>query len=101
MPRISIELSGYGVAGWEWTETYQIMGITKTLTCRTNHRGEGLWHWRETTARDRNADGSYSPHWEYKQVLGTCQFDLPRDRKAAYNKIRRRTAAHLDFMEGR
>ncbi len=94
MPRISIALMIYGVAGWEWTETYQIMGETKRLRCRTDRYGWGLWHWQRTgPCRDG--------HYAWKAIDTPKPFSLPALWKAAYNKIRRRTAAHLDFLEGR
>ena len=72
---ISISLEQYGDRGWEWTVTgVDICGDTVREHCRTNRQGEGLWN-----------VGSY----EDKQIVGTCQFGLPANRKAAYAKIRR------------
>lgn len=53
--------------GWEWATEGD--GIY-----RTNDRGEGLWELR---------DG------EFKQIEGTSQFSLPRNRSQAIAKLKR------------
>jgi len=56
-----------GNKGWEFT-------IKGKKTYRTNGNGEGLWIWVD-----------YKANW--KQIVGTSQFSLPKDRKKAYRKI--------------
>lgn len=55
---------------------------------RTNRMGEGLWRWEKTRAW---ADGE--PIYEWKQILGTCQFSLTQKtysgkRKAIYEHFK-------------
>lgn len=75
--------------GWEWCVTDTVINQqgqderVKTAY-RTNEHGEGMWKWE--------AVESWSPafHYEYKQVLGTTQFDLRFCTKSAvYQRIRR------------
>lgn len=73
MAKVSIKnLERYGDSGWEWTEVVEngFTDDTTRVNCHTNRAGKGLWY-------------------DDRQVLGTCQFSLPRDRQAAYSKIRR------------
>jgi len=53
--------------GWTWQ-------IRDGRTYRTDEEGHGLWLWLEQAG-------------EYKQVMGTCQFSLPRDRKATLRRL--------------
>ncbi len=60
----------YGSHGWIYSVwDYELQ---EYHYYRTNGYGRGLW-----VLLGR----------EYKQVTGTCEYELPRDRKAAYNKI--------------
>lgn len=71
-PKLSISLDEYGY-GWSFSITY-IDEFTDELrfeSYRTNTKGDGLWR--------------YHGH-EPKQILGTCQFSLPRTRRAAFIK---------------
>lgn len=75
MTGISIKnLSSYGKCGWTWTEEYE----GEKHDCSTNGNGEGLWE-------------------NDKQVLGTCQFHLPKTRAGAYSKIRRTIENRLKY----
>jgi RimJ/RimL family protein N-acetyltransferase len=67
-------LEQYGNKGWRWTESCWDEWNNKTKDYRTNRQGDGLW-----------VIGKI----EDQQCLGTCQFSLPNNRKAAYSKIRR------------
>lgn len=40
---------------------------------RTNKNGEGLWKWEKT-----GAWADHMPVYDWKQILGTCQFSLPQ-----------------------
>lgn len=78
---MKLRLSRYGGHGWEFSVT--IDGSTSRY--RTNPAGDGLWEYRASPI-SWYADGS--PVMEYHQILGTCQFWLPAERKRAYDKIR-------------
>jgi hypothetical protein len=71
--KISIQMERYGENGWQWelTGSDPITGEPIIDKGRTNRQGDGLF---EINGR---------------QVRGTCQYQLPSDRRAAYNKIRR------------
>ena len=70
-----ITLKKYGENGW----IFYINGKGK----RTNKNGEGLW-----------LLGTKKSDFVDKQIEGLCQFSLPNDRKAAYNKL-----YHLYFYD--
>lgn len=93
-------LRTYGEHGYEWTFIAEADEYTHTLGTdyRTNGDGQGLWAWSTTTA------GHYEPcehgdtcentrHWipemEWKQIVGTSQFDAGPTRASAYRAIRR------------
>lgn len=73
-PKLSLTLAEYG-NGWSFSVTYvdEFTDELRFVSYRTNTEGHGLWR--------------YHGH-EPKQILGTCQFSLPRTRSAAYAKIR-------------
>jgi hypothetical protein len=88
-------LARYGERGWTWTETTHDFG---PALYRTSGVGDGLWAWARTTCWHRSAEGTDSVcsaesscyHcWEWRQVKGTCQYELPNCRQSAYSKIRR------------
>jgi len=72
--KISIlNLNGWGF-GWSWDQVVvDPAGIEHKGTYKTNLVGEGLWRWGNSE----------------KQIRGTMQFTLSRDRKQAYQQIRR------------
>lgn len=72
------ELERYGKSGWEFK--------IKNTRFRTNGSGEGLWSKMKTGAMRKTKEG-YKPHKEFKQVTGTAQYSLPKDRKKARSKI--------------
>ena len=73
-PKLSISLDEYGY-GWSFSITYidEYADKLRFESYRTNAEGDGLWRYH-----------GYEP----KQILGTCQFSLPRTHRAAYAKIR-------------
>lgn len=76
--KVSIKnLESYGDSGWTWTEEVTNAAGTEKRNCSTNQQGDGLWY-------------------DDKQVSGTCQFQLPRKRQAAYAKIRREALKELE-----
>jgi len=72
------ELNQYGSSGWEFK--------IKNTRYRTNGSGEGLWNKMKTGSMIKAKKG-YKPHKEFKQVIGTTQFSLPKERKKARSKI--------------
>ena len=70
MQKFIKSLEKFGDNGWEWE--------TQEGRYRTNNSGEGLWSYIKTTAIIKNADGSTESVYEWKQVLGTTQFSLPK-----------------------
>ncbi len=80
-PRTSITMEQYG-NGWHWEVTY---ANGRTVECRTSREGDGMWNW--------TADH------DWKQCRGLCQFRLPRERGAAYAKIRREAVEDADVYE--
>lgn len=74
-------LTRFGKSGWEFT-------LANGKSYRTNGNGEGLWVYAKSGNMVRGKYG-WEPHYEFRQVEGTGQFDLPRDRKKAQNKIYR------------
>jgi len=82
-----IKMDRYGDKGWEFSVTYTDPITEKEATSRyrTNPAGDGLWGYRQSPSQ-WYPDGS--PFMEYHQIAGTCQFWLPTERKAAYDKIR-------------
>ena len=65
--KICMEQHGHG---WEFSVwDYELQEYHHY---RTDKHGDGLW---------------ILVGFQYKQVTGTCQYELPRDRKAAYHKI--------------
>lgn len=77
-----ITLEKYGENGWEFTVDAQ--------SYRTNKEGEGLWEYQKsgvTSVDYVDGERKYSPVYEYKQTVGTCDFSLPRDEKRARRKI--------------
>lgn len=99
-PIVSLSLSRYGDAGWEWTETTE----HGTAAYRTDACGCGLWVWRRTSGwcvdrydnvLDHSDPNSCGMCWQWKQVSGTAQFQLPANRRAAYSRIRRHALARL------
>ena len=85
---MKIRLSRYGECGWEFSITTvdELTDKPHTDRYRTNPQGDGLWLYQQSAANW--SDGS--PVMEYKQTVGTCQFWLPKERKPAYDKIRRK-----------
>ena len=76
---MNINVTQHGNNGWEFSITQN----GETRQYRTNEQGRGLW---ELLPRP----GAYSDNdTEYRQIEGTAQFELPRNRSAAYAKIRR------------
>lgn len=80
-----VNLSKFGNNGWEW----DITDGEDVNSYRTNYFGEGLWQYLPSNVSSRDSDGSYSPVYEYRQILGTSQFRLSSDRNAARKAIRR------------
>jgi hypothetical protein len=82
MPKISVSMQEYG-SGWRWTYTAEdeVLG-EMSGRMRTNPNGDGLW-WVGTY------EGVWAHNYEDNQILGTSQFWLPSERRAAYAKIRR------------
>lgn len=77
-------LERYGRSGWQWK-------IKKTKY-RTNEVGDGLWIYTTSGASIRTKPSEkyprgWKPHKEWKQIEGTGQFSLPKDKKKAYNKL--------------
>jgi len=87
MANMKIRLSRYGESGWEFSITTvdDLTDQPHTARYRTSPQGDGLWQYQQIPANW--PDGS--PVMEYKQITGTCQFWLPKERKPAYDKIRR------------
>ncbi len=83
MPKLKIRLTRYHESGWEFALT----GDSLSARYRTNPVGDGLWQYVKSTTQWY---GDGSPFWEFKQIEGTCQFSLPKERRAAYDKIRYR-----------
>ncbi len=81
MPKLKIRLTRYHESGWEFSLT----GDSLSARYRTNWVGDGLWQYIKSTSQTY---GDGSPFWEFKQIMGTCQFRLPKERRAAYDKIR-------------
>lgn len=81
MVKLKIRLTRYKDAGWEFALT----GDSLAARFRTNPVGDGLWQYVESITQWY---GDGSPFWEFKQIMGTCQFSLPNARKAAYDAIR-------------
>ena len=71
--------------GWEFTVDCD---VNNSVHYRTNRDGEGLWIWTRTGSLTKH-NGEYYEEYDWKQIEGTSQFSLPRDRKKAYDKIRR------------
>lgn len=80
-----VNLEQFGHNGWEW----DITDGEDVNSYRTNYFGEGLWQYLPSNVSSRNPDGSYSPVYEYRQILGTGQFRLSSNRVAARKAIRR------------
>lgn len=74
---MKIHMKRYGDNGWKFWIDFE--------PYRTNPNGDGLWHFQPTGAWSDD----HGQEYEYKQVLGTCQFSLSSKRPAAYAKIRR------------
>lgn len=83
MKNLKIRLTHYHESGWEFALT----GDSLNARFRTNPVGDGLWQYVKSTTQWY---GDGSPFWEFKQIEGTCQFSLPKERRAAYDKIRYR-----------
>jgi len=69
-------LRKWGRRGWQWAINWSepwADGMKRSY--RTNGHGEGLWVF--------NAERG-----EWRQTVGTCQFALPGDRRAARRAIR-------------
>ena len=86
---MKIRMHRYGETGWWFTVTTDAQPEfdqpAQTFRYRTNPAGDGLWQYcRSNTTWYPNG----SPFMEWKQIEGTCQFYLPKDRKRAYDKIR-------------
>lgn len=75
-----IKLEKYGDHGWEFT-------LNDNEYYRTNSNGYGLWVYSPTNTQYKNSNGEYETLYEYKQILGTCQFSLPNNKKRAYNQL--------------
>ena len=73
-PKVSIKnMKEHGLS-WSWNQTViDPAGIEHTGSYQTNIWGEGLWVLYENSE---------------KQIRGTAQFTLSRDRKQAYQQIR-------------
>ena len=77
-------LRPYGEQGWIWDVGVEnpMNGFIEQTEYRTNSEGDGLW-----------VCGSYEGKWannyQDKQVAGTCQFSLPRNKRAARSKLYR------------
>ena len=87
-------LQQYGDYGWAWTEPDYIG--QSSCRCRTNGDGEGLWYWARSGATNLP---EMTPVMEWKQIMGTCQFYLPRNRKAAYSRLYRRWKQNNQYEE--
>jgi hypothetical protein len=76
----------YGTHGWEFAVTTrdEFRDAPTTSRFRTNPAGDGLWVYRDSGAW--YADGS--PVMEFQQIVGTCEFHLPAERKRAYDRVR-------------
>lgn len=88
MAKMQIELTQFGKNGWEFTV---ITDGQQRATYRTNGEGDGLWCYQKNGGTNIDyVDGQpkYSPCYEFKQTIGTCDFSLPRDEKRARAKIR-------------
>ncbi len=83
MVKLKIRLTRYHESGWEFALT----GDSWAARYRTNPAGDGLWQYVKSTTQWY---GDGSPFWEFKQIEGTCQFSLPKARRAAYDQIRYR-----------
>lgn len=79
--KLSLRLERYGHAGWAFSITSE-RGMTRY---RTNPAGDGLWEYLSVPGQTYE-DGSSV--MEYRQIHGTAQFSLPKERKPAYDKIR-------------
>jgi hypothetical protein len=73
-------LEPYMSHGWQWD--------IGSVHYRTNSGGEGLWKCGTYT-------GIWAGNYEDRQIVGTCQFELPSSRGAAYQRIRRYFALEL------
>jgi len=74
-PKVNIRNPNPYDMGWIWDHSVvDPAGIKHEGTYMTNVLGEGLY---------RDIPGNP------KQILGNCQFGLSRDRKTAYQQIRR------------
>lgn len=89
MLKLKIRLTRYEDAGWEFTVKGidPFTGESTADRFRTNPVSDGLWQYVKSTTQWY---GDGSPFWEFKQIEGTCQFSLPKERRAAYDKIRYR-----------
>ncbi len=50
---------------------------------RTNKYGTGLWEWQKTTAWDPQYN---EPVYEWKQILGTSQFELTQQTRSGMRR---------------
>lgn len=89
MKNLKIRLTRYHESGWEFAAsgTDPHTGKPVAARFRTNPAGDGLWQYVKSTTQWY---GDGSPFWEFKQIEGTCQFSLPKERRPAYDKIRYR-----------
>ena len=65
-----ITLTRYGSKGWEFSIYNELLNEVNYY--RTNGAGEGLW-WED--------------HGIYRQIGGTCSYELPKNRQKAYRRL--------------
>jgi len=82
MKRRIANLRRFGKNGWEWEEFNS--DSERWVGFRTNGNGNGKW--------------GYKPIGEYKQILGTSQFELPKKKTSAYSKLYRDHVKKYEWM---
>lgn len=85
MSKIKIQnLKQYLGNGWQWDvreEAEEEYETTKVTHYRTNYEGQGLWVCGTYT-------GKWAKNYEDKQIAGTCQFSLSKNKGKAQRELR-------------